>query len=504
MTWRWGPRRLGFVVGLVGALVMAGRLLLPNPIGMTGGEDAQAISCALSVRLDVPADVDPDAYVHLSFDAHRWQGEVCDDARTGTSHLAVLRLAQIVGGVVGTDGGLDLRVVGVLLSIAFGIALGSFAWAVPGTVATRATMSGLIAVVVLDAGVAGALGSLRGEGTAAVAAVAVLAAACRLLCGPATGARRAAFIATSAVLVTATPQAVWLAPVLALGLLVGRGTARRDRSVRVGCAVLVLAAALVASAQTSDAQRSTARADRLLGGILQESDDVPRDLRSLDLSPETATVVGTVGPASSDPLRRAAGDVSSGEVGRLLVRRPTLAVGMLRRSVDAASRFGIPPGAASQVEHGDRPPYSPDTRITAASIAFEAFDAFPALLVVLWAGCAGVARRLRRGTCTDAARGLSLVTTGLVLAAASLVVAVPFADGLDHLPRNLLLAQIATTWCAPLLVAALLANRRTRPALVVPPDGDGAIDAPSAPARDAQPTSVEMRSTMVADAVPSP
>jgi len=483
------------VTGGTWTVIMLARLFAGGAVGTGDQGDSRRLMCQLGVRSFRPFGAVASKYVYTTWVSHQWYGEACGADGSGepyhSSQLLLLRLAKPVTTMLNLPGTLDLRAVGLICAAVVGLAVAALVLVLPGSTRARVVIASLVALAVADGSVAEYFVSPYSE-PAALLGIVVLSAALLWLWrdGESTWPRLIVAAAAATFTMLAKPQLVALLPAVVLALVwlpQRRGDADDPDHVRasssnvigriatwaatrwpalVAC-VMVTTAAAVYLGSSPRRFSEISVANQVFLEILPHSDDRSGDLRSLGVDPGLAAASGT--------------DVASP---RSALRMPSYL--QFRAHVTQASIVGF------YGTHPDRLPrlaweglrgigvwrqdylgtYTPDSghrpgaqecRICVFGAVFSSTRHQPALILVLWAATLALGIAVLRDRLLGSPdRAVGRLAIILVLAAVSEFWATMLSEGISDLYKHLIVTNLLTALCVPILIACLVVRRAHR------------------------------------------
>lgn len=342
----WAAAIIGGVVALVILLV---RLFVPSVIGMGDNGDGFRLLCGLGLGNDRPFDANPALAIYPQWSQTGWYGLACPagDAPPFSSYYLLVGLARLLS--IPFGGGLDLRVLGVLLALVVAALIVALIRYLPGATAFRLVVAGGILVLLLDSSFVDFFVSADLEGVEIVSVLAAFVALLILWGGyaervttidvPPRGILALGLAVTIALLVTST-SVIGLAflPGFVAGLLwvprlrdaerarsrpagrelrgdrrraFGRAVARRVPAIVASVLLLGVAGAQVASLSTRDHTDDVY--DTIFLTILPSSSTPEADLEWFGLDPGLADASGQA--RTSVAASRVMADAGFAEIG---------------------------------------------------------------------------------------------------------------------------------------------------------------------------------------------
>ncbi|HEY8986900.1 MAG TPA: hypothetical protein VIU15_45940 [Streptomyces sp.] len=479
-------RRVALIVGVLSAVAMLARLFLGGTVGMADNYDGHRLTCQLDVAPHPgPAATSPFEFVTPRFDAHVWYGETCGAGGQPylSSQYAALLVSKWLTPVLGFQGALDLRVLGGVCALLFGLAMGLLVLALPGRPWLRVLAAGLVAAATLDSTVALYFVSPLSEPAGILGLLFTVVTMLRVV-----RRERASvldlLLLTAAALWTVTAKPQMTAVLVAvLPVLLLRGARmpweRKETVVPPGrwrgfasgavrrLPALALAGALVGTTAAYQAAKPAWFEEmysyhQVFVEMLPHSPDPRADLRELGLSPalvkHSGTRINTSGLPWSPEYQVFHDTVDMPRLLSFYAGHPDRWPGMADRGLKGLVE-GRAPYLGNHLEGSGHPPYAKDCRVCLVSGVFHLAGPLRWVLFPgLWLGSAAlglwVCFRRRLG---PAARGCGLVLAGV---AASTVVqfwGVMLSDGSNDLEKHMVFAWYGTALLPGLLVIALAA-----------------------------------------------
>ena len=171
---------LGAVAGLMATAFMMIRLFVPSTVGMADTGIGHRLLCGLGLANQRPFDYDAfTGYIHPRWNSATWFGEACEpstDIPPFSAHFAMVRLAQLLTGLLGGEGAFDTRAFAVVASVLFGILIGLLVVFLPGSGPFRLAVAAGVSIVMADGVFADFFVSAFSEGTVLLAVLASVVA----------------------------------------------------------------------------------------------------------------------------------------------------------------------------------------------------------------------------------------------------------------------------------------------------------------------------------------
>ena len=155
-----GARTTALLAGLISAVVMIVRLLVPEPAGMADQGDGHRLLCALGVRNVRPWDyTEFTRFLRPSWVPHQFYGEGCGAIGSGepyySSQLLLLWPGKFLTPLLGWGPGLDTRAVGIVCCLVFGLLIAGLIAVLPGRRSFRVLIAAVVTMVMADGVFAG-------------------------------------------------------------------------------------------------------------------------------------------------------------------------------------------------------------------------------------------------------------------------------------------------------------------------------------------------------------
>jgi hypothetical protein len=475
---------LGAIAGLVATALMMVRLFLPSTVGMADTGIGHRLLCGLGLANQRPFEYEAfTGFLHPRWDSAAWFGEACEpstDIPAFSGHFALVRLAQLLTGLLGGEGAFDIRAFAVLASVIFGILIGLLVVFLPGSGAFRLAVAAGVSIVMADGVFADFFVSAFSDGTVLLAVLASLVAI--LVFWRSMTARPASLVLATLLAcaaVTVSPIMLAVVPAFLVALLhqrrpaprggVHRPTARVGRARMVARAVVVraptvMAAVLIVAVAAMQLVFLAGRNNveylytAVFQVILPTSESPRDDVEWLGLPESAAAASGSFYGSETSRLVLDQGfedAVSVPSVAWFFVTHPERLVGMSDRGFLAMASPGLDylgsylPGTGH--EQGEK-----EHRLPVVEFIAGLFKAVPLLIpgLNLFALILGLALTLRRG----ASPGYRAVGGALVvLIPASWLMFWTIVFGAQpELSRNLLPVTLISALSVPLAAAAVL------------------------------------------------
>lgn len=499
-------RHCALATGVVWGLIMLARLFYRGAVGMADNFDGHRLLCQLGVAPHpFPATQPLWAFTTPHYDAHVWYGEACSASGSGQGYLSTeyfpLWIAKALTGFVGLPGALDLRMLGVVFTAVFAVAIAWIVHELTGPRWLRIVVASGIGLATCDSAIAPYFDSPFSEPAALIGMLLLVPALLRLLGHDRyRGTDLAIVVAVTAWTIGAKAQTASLLIVIVPVLLLRPSSSRdwiANMGGRVGAALAgrlpALAACALLSSGTIWFQQAQPRwfheitvYDAVFREILGHSPDPTADLRSMGLDPALASAAGTsiVDPKSAANLPSYPAFVDEASLGDVLdfyALHPFRLVGVADRGLAglAATR---PSYLGNYPFSAGKRPYAQECRVCVAAAVFTLAEPFRWVVIpTLWGvGLVGgvlLARRRRLGV---RVRGAGIVLAAVAAGTITQFWAVMLSEGDSDLEKHMVFALYGTILLGPLLVAALAALDTVPIAAQAGRQADGAPDAVSA------------------------
>ncbi|WP_435582835.1 hypothetical protein [Amycolatopsis thermoflava] len=499
-TWSWlaePGRRIPVVstaLGVLWTVIMLARLFVGGAVGLADNFDGHRLMCQLQVAA-VPNGHDTWAYLNPVYDTHVWYGEACSAGGTGEPYLSsqwyFLWLAKLLTPVFGFDHALDLRVLGVVVSVFFGLAIGLICAALPLPVWVRVLVVSLIGLFTADSTIAPYFVSPLSEPAALIGMLLIVAALLRLL-------RRNFVTVADLLLVSAAVLWTVMAKTQTITMFAGVLPAMLVRPVRfpwlaklrrtrrelgpepprglprralvgalrrmpavVICGLLVFGCVQFASSQ-SRWLTEIYHFHQVFGTILPLGSDPRQDLRDLGVDESLARYDGESILALSGPgevpqgYREFLDDMSMTKIVGFYATHPARIFAVLDRGLDAVTQ-ARPGYLGNYTPDSGKPAYSQENRVFAGGALFTLFRpvrwvVFPALWLGSLALGAWLALHRRLAA---AGRSIGWLLVALSLNTVAQLASVLLSDGLNDIVKHSIFVVYSTFLLFPALVAAL-------------------------------------------------
>jgi len=446
------------------------QLFLGPDLGLADNGDGRRVLCGAGLQPPSTATAFTDVIFRVGPLTDPVAG-FCDrpDLRYSTSQILLVDTAEHLQGLV-SGPGLDLRVLGGLVAVLFGLSVGGLFLALPGATWVRLVVVAAATALLLDVSYVHYFASSFSESAGFLGLVTTAAALAWLARRPLGIAPLVLLLATTAVLVTAksqlTPLAGLVVAAVVLRFLQHRRAApgphwRPALLVGAFIAALLVGSGLQLNYQGPDFHRANMH-NLVLYTLAPLTDDPAAALEEMGFDPGMAPYTGTTAfnsPALDDPdypaFIRSAGRAP---VLRYLAGHPQIAATMLRSGLTEATRPRTRYLAevavadrAGQGPHADR--YSPATDL----LKVVRPAAWP-LLPVLWTAMAawGAVLAVRRTVRGVDMRAYGAPIAFTALAAGSQVVVSLLGDGRYELAKHEVFVSYLTWLALALTLGSLL------------------------------------------------
>jgi hypothetical protein len=470
-------------VGLGAVILVLVHLLVPTPIGTADTGDQRRLLCQINAgdRRFGEATSSANRYAVITLSKIPPNPVACGRFRVTerypSSALAVLAAAQQLTHAVGLPGALDMRMVGLLYALLFGLVIGTFAVVLPGPRLARIAVAAALGVLGSDATFVPYFNSAFSEPMEYVTILGTFAALLAIWRSRTVRVRLVvAVTVVFALLVTAKSQDIPLAVVLAAALVTVRCPVRRWTG-RLSARVVPAVAAvflLVVGGTTLYLQPRLYNQQLVYTDvfytILKDSNDVPADLADLGLPADLARYAGrtwfeTRAETVKDPNYQVFLDkITMKDVALFYARHPTRLGPVTKAGVEFVVKARHPLPNTTR-DDGGRPRavcricLIPPVGTLLAPVGAVLWPVWE--MVVLAVGVLLVRRR--RADRAWRALGLLLVTT-VAFALFHTATAI-LGDGYAELAKHVFPAVVDTWMAIPLTalgVAGLVASERRR------------------------------------------
>lgn len=492
------PRRraeglTALVVALVVTAAALTQLFLGPDLGLADNGDGRRVLCGSGLQ---PPPVST-AFTEVVFEVGPLTDPVagfCDrpEMRYSTSQIVLVDTAELIDGLF-SDPGIDLRLVGALACVLFGLLMAGLYLGLPGTRTARLLAVGAASALLLDVSYAHYFSSAFSETAGFLGLLAVAAALAWCARRPLGVAPLAALLVATAFLVTAKTQLTPLAGIVIVLVLLRYAQSRRSlahprRAVAL-VAMFVLAVLVGSGLQVAYQGKEFQRANLhnlVLYSVAPLSGDPAEALRDMGLDESMAQYAGSSAfntqafgdPGYADFIAAS----SRTDVVLYLLRNPGLSTSMLE---DAVTEVAAPRTlylselrASDRVDGSDQASrYAPVTTVLEAASGL-AWPVLPVLWVLLiaWGAVLSLRRQVRRVDLRAWGFPLVFVSTAAVAQVGIALI----GDGYYELAKHQVFVSYLT--CAALALtlgslADLLLRSRTRSAgAPADPDALGAAD----------------------------
>lgn len=469
-----GVRTPAIVAGLVSAIAMLVRLFVPGPVGVADQGDGNGLVCSLGVSNVRPWDyADFTRFIYPSWTPHPLVGEACGAAGSGepvySSQLAFLWLGKLVTPLFGWGGGLDMRAVGIVCCLVFGLLIAALVAVLPGRASFRVLIAALVTVVMADGVFADFFISPYPEPAAFLGTLGLLVA----LLNYWNGARSRwvtilPVVGAGVFTIAAKPEMVSWLPVLALALLwLPQGSTRRSgRRAPEGSrwrrfaiplvAIMAIAAFTVAFMAVQPKRTADLNIyNAVFAELLPHSPTPEEDLKWLGLDPgfvaASGTTVASPRSAALNPrFHEFQEQVGAGRLAAFYLTHPERLIGMGERGITAmlTPELGY---IGSFMEGQGHEPFAKDHRFPVVLGLFTALKAAPVALVAmqLLTLLLGLAVAFRKKA------AVGRVAVVVVVAGWLQFWVVVLGSGQPEIYRQLLVSGFHAALCVPLMVALI-------------------------------------------------
>jgi hypothetical protein len=469
-----GVRTPAVLAGVASAAAMVVRLFVPGAVGMGDQGDGHGLVCSLGVSNVRPWDYSEfTRFIYPSWSPHGFAGEACGAVGSGeavySSQLAFLWLGQLITPLFGWGPGVDMRAVGIVCCLVFGLLIAALVAVLPGRASFRILIAGLVTAVMADGVFADFFISPYPEPAAFLGTLAVLVALLHYWNGR--GNRWVAIlwvVVATAFTLAAKPEMVSWMPVIGLALLwlphvpQRRSGQRlqgtnwwRQRVVPLAAIVAIAAFAVAFLAAQPKRTHDLNVYNAVFAELLPHSPVPEDDLKWLGLDPgflaASGTTVASPRSAAFNPkFQEFQEQVGPAKLAGFYLTHPERLIGMGERGITAmlTPELGY---IGSFMEGQGHEPFDKDRRFPVVLGLFTALKAVPVALVALQllTLLLGFAVAFRK----KAAVGRLAVV--VVVAGWLQFWVVMLGSGQPEIYRQLLLAGFHAALCVPLLVALI-------------------------------------------------
>jgi hypothetical protein len=479
----FGGRQFAVLAGVLGAILMGIRLLLPVPVGLANNGDGIRVMCQVGAAADGPPDGSFKWYfVRFIYPLHGLE-EHCGSFRT--SQLLQLRLTAWLHSALDLPGALDMRMVIIEDCLLVGIAFGTLAWLLRRICLTfRLLVLAAMFVVVADATFADYVASPYSEPAAFIGLLGVALAAVAATAGKRRGAAFLVAVLAAALAVAAKSSTATLAlPLVALLLVyrldVGQLRGRFGSRVlpAIGAGAVLLSAFWVTGGEAHRYEQVNV-GHIVTMSIMPQSSDPGRVAADFGLPPDFGRYSGrhwwSPEPIHAHPQYANYQHLfSRRNLARYLLDHPATATELMNRG--AREHFAFRVGyLGTYGQESGAPAGAQECRLCLLPMLSHhaAGSGLPGLVALWLAGAATAIFLIRKSAPGTSRRGFAQVALALVGCTIIQYVTAVFGDGVEttkHLVVGLFAAALIPVW---LLAAAL--TRSDVPAS--PPEPDGPPD----------------------------
>ncbi|WP_327357966.1 glycan biosynthesis hexose transferase WsfD [Streptomyces sp. NBC_01304] len=180
--------KVALIFGGLACLAMLLRLFAGGAVGLADNGDGHRLICQLGLRpAPMPDGVPGWAYANPYYEEFTWYGEACSAGGTGEPYLSTQALlllgAKALTPLLGSEAALDLRALGILCALIFGVAIAVNFMVMPFAVWLRGVVVIGMALVVLDSTIATYFISPLSEPAGLLGTLFLIAALFRMLRG---------------------------------------------------------------------------------------------------------------------------------------------------------------------------------------------------------------------------------------------------------------------------------------------------------------------------------
>lgn len=519
-SWLTDPcRRLSVTcvaMGVVWCAIMLARLFVGSTIGLADSGDGHRLLCQLDVAPTPRGAAQPQwAWVTPTYETYDWKGETCSTGGSGTPYLStqwvLLVLAKALTPVLGLPGALDLRALGVVCSVVFGLAVALLTAALPLKMWARIAVACGFALATVDSAVAPYFISPYSEPAALLGMLFLVAAILRLLRGSRTTLLGLTLVAAAAlwtifaktqtmtlligvlpVMLARPVHSPWLTglwrrlsrrlPNAGTGTAAPAGTPTggagqpgpvgirrlgiavlRRLPAAAMCAVIVCSTVVFAGGQAAWL-KEVYHVHQVFLTILPGSPTPEKDLRELGVAPQMAkyadkSFLDVTGPTSSPHYEQFLDTVDDGDILAFWARHPGRAAALADDGLYALAG-ARPEYLGNFLQEPGQAAYAKDDSFSLTITVFALFRplrwiVFPAL----WLGSLAIGvrvlrnRRLRAGP-----RAIGWLLIAMSLDTIAQFWAVLLSDGQNDIVKHMVLTLYGTLLLGPLLLAAFAAT----------------------------------------------
>ena len=158
-----------FCAGVVSLVALLVRLFVPTVVGMGDAGDGFRLLCNVGLGNVRPFGADPALAIYPLWEQATWSGLACPptDAAPFSAYYLLVTVARVLSLPFG--GGLDLRVLGVLLAVIVALLIVALVRYLPGSTPFRLVVAAMVLIVLMDSSFANFFISADIEGTVLVA-----------------------------------------------------------------------------------------------------------------------------------------------------------------------------------------------------------------------------------------------------------------------------------------------------------------------------------------------
>jgi len=369
----------------------------------------------------------------------------------------IIRVAlRVDAAVTGSADPFDLRILGIMGSLALGIIAAAAILVFPGPLLIRAAVVGLTMVLWLDIGFVTYFTSYYAEVAGLLGGAALIVALAAYVRWPGINSA-AAVVGTAVVASMAKPQTLAILAPLVVVILAAPWLGRNGRWAAVASVAvtgILLAGALLYMSLYGSAYAEINAYDTIFSAILVESDDPAATLEAMGLPPSLAPYAGQgYWPENESAVNHPdyhlfLENASRGGTARFIATHPRILAPMMLRTLDSVPTFR--PIYLGNFEGRQGVTSRPEPTTWLLGLLRPARLWLPIVWLAAIVGGAWAAWR-RRDNTTIRTWGLVAVLAGG--AAAILTVTVPFGAGYVELEKHLV---FAAWWTAPLLAGGIV------------------------------------------------
>lgn len=475
------------VAGAVWTAVMLLRLFMGGAVGMGNNWDGDRLMCPLGLANDRPWDGNKQGHVYLTWVAQTRYDESCVAGGLGVRYFSsqqlVLWLAKVLNPMLDMPGALDLRTVGLLLTLAFGAVTALLVVLLPGPLSARFSVASAFGLIMCDSVFADFFISPYSEPAALIGLMLLCPAL--LLLWRRTHSTLSGIVLTTVVLlfiITAKPQLVSLLPVGLAALLwlpcvrrksdqahfrpSAKGPQRLGRWLAVRWPALVACAVLcgvTGAFSVTQPQRLSQQVwyNAVFAEMLPHSPDPAGDLKALGadprLVPASTSRMGDSNSAVRTPYwEEFERNVTPGKILVHYLTHPARLVGMGGRGVQAMTHPTLEHYLGSYPPDSGQPPLTKERRVVVVTTIFDFFRSMPALVPLLWLCALGMGAVLASRTwARPSARAVGRMTVCVVLSLFLQFWLVMVTEGAADIYKHMIFTDYLTALCIPLSIFCL-------------------------------------------------